>query len=247
MSCAVFTVCKNEKQMLPIWLRYYSQYFASEDIYVLDHESDDGSISGLNVNVVVIKNDLVFEHFWLIDQVCAFQKKLLETYQVVLFAESDEIVIPNLSKYPKGLVEYIDNLQQPYVTCCGWEVVQRLGDEPELDWNLPILSQRKYGVASKMFSKTLLSTIPLPWDAGFHNILGIDTLPDPNLAMFHLHSVDLNYTIRRTEWKRNSNLANQGGLGFQHRWTTQEVTDNHRDLQPSLRVLPAEFTNPIVL
>ena len=36
----------NEAVFLPIWLRYYSRFFAPDDIYVLDHESTDGSTSG---------------------------------------------------------------------------------------------------------------------------------------------------------------------------------------------------------
>ena len=46
MSRAVLTMVYNESVFLPIWLRYYSRFFAPEDIYVLDHQSDDGSTNG---------------------------------------------------------------------------------------------------------------------------------------------------------------------------------------------------------
>ena len=42
---AVLTIVQNEAVFLPIWLRYYSRFFAPDDIYVLDHESTDGSTS----------------------------------------------------------------------------------------------------------------------------------------------------------------------------------------------------------
>src|SRR5215218_5536227 len=40
---AVLTIVRDERIFFPIWLRYYSRFFAPEDIYVLDHGSTDGS------------------------------------------------------------------------------------------------------------------------------------------------------------------------------------------------------------
>ena len=42
-KCAVFTIVKNENYFLPIWLKHYKRYFDNSDIYVLDHQSNDGS------------------------------------------------------------------------------------------------------------------------------------------------------------------------------------------------------------
>jgi hypothetical protein len=41
---AAFTMVKNEKWFLPIWLNYYTKFIDERDIYVLDHASTDGSI-----------------------------------------------------------------------------------------------------------------------------------------------------------------------------------------------------------
>ena len=40
---AVITIVHNEPVFLPIWLAYYSRFFAPDEIYVFDHESTDGS------------------------------------------------------------------------------------------------------------------------------------------------------------------------------------------------------------
>ena len=36
-SRAVVTMAQNENIFLPVWWKYYSRFFAPEDIYVLDH------------------------------------------------------------------------------------------------------------------------------------------------------------------------------------------------------------------
>jgi len=50
VTCAVLTITHNEKIMLPLWARYYSKHVASpQDIYILDHNSNDGSTSKENL------------------------------------------------------------------------------------------------------------------------------------------------------------------------------------------------------
>ncbi|MGH3827327.1 MAG: RICIN domain-containing protein, partial [Pseudonocardiaceae bacterium] len=42
-SRAVLTIVRNENVFLPIWLHYYGQFFPAQDMYVIDHQSTDGS------------------------------------------------------------------------------------------------------------------------------------------------------------------------------------------------------------
>ena len=91
-KCAVFTIVKNENYFLPIWLKHYKKYFNNSDIYVLDHQSNDGSTNNLDVNVIRIDYKLAFDHHWLVQTVQQQQTKLLEEYESVLFAEVDEII-----------------------------------------------------------------------------------------------------------------------------------------------------------
>lgn len=85
-KCAVFTIVKNESVYLPIWLRYYKKYFNDKDIYVLDHESTDGSTENLSVNCKLVTNDLFQDNEWLLSVTKEFQRKLLRDYRQVLFA-----------------------------------------------------------------------------------------------------------------------------------------------------------------
>ena len=50
-KCAVFTMVKNENYFLPIWLKHYKKFFSNEDIFILDHQSNDGSIISTDVTI----------------------------------------------------------------------------------------------------------------------------------------------------------------------------------------------------
>ena len=55
-SCAIFTLAHNDEAMLRVWLRYYLRHAShADELYVLDHNSTDGSVemaraAGVNVH-----------------------------------------------------------------------------------------------------------------------------------------------------------------------------------------------------
>jgi hypothetical protein len=57
---AVFTICRSEGVYLPIWLKYYRQFFSDNDIYILDNDSNDGSTQNLTVNVQRVHSNKYF-------------------------------------------------------------------------------------------------------------------------------------------------------------------------------------------
>lgn len=66
-KCAIFTIAKNEDYFLPKWIKHYKKYFDVSDIYILNHQSSDGSTDNLDVNVVDVFNELAFDHNWLLN------------------------------------------------------------------------------------------------------------------------------------------------------------------------------------
>jgi len=223
-KCAVFTIVKNESFFLPIWLKYYKKFFDDSDIYVLDHQSTDGSTNNLTVNVVPIVNELAFDHQWLVEIVQLFQKELLENYDCVLFAESDEIIY----SVEKELNEVVDDFLSSnynYVRCKGYEIIQDLEKEKSLSLDDSIIQNRNYWFDNWMYSKSLLSKVPLNWIWGFHNLTSypndfrLDIPGAFGLTLCHLHRVDFELMLKRheeraTKWK----LKNDGSAaGYQHR------------------------------
>jgi hypothetical protein len=184
--------------MLPLWLDYYGQHFDADDLYVLDHDSTDGSTTDLGgrCHVVPIHRDTAFDHRWLRLTVEQFQAFLLCSYYAVLFAEVDEFVLADPLRY-SGLAAYVAELTRPAARCLGFNVVQQ-HDEPTLRLDAPVLAQRRYWHASTVYSKRLLSRIPLRWSEGFHQEYNApDDAPDPELLLVHLHRVDYDMCLAR--------------------------------------------------
>jgi len=64
----VLTIVHNEAVFFPIWLRYYSRFFAPDDIYVLDHETTDGSTDGDGFVRIPVEHECV-DMRWLRDTI----------------------------------------------------------------------------------------------------------------------------------------------------------------------------------
>jgi hypothetical protein len=213
-DCAVFVMVKDEGYFLPKWIAYYKQFFAPQDIYILDHQSSDGSTRNLDVNVTPVVNEVAVDHAWIVNTIQDFQKKLLKEYRCVLFAESDEIVYPlyqTLGEYIQWFLE--SNLD--YVTCIGHELMQKIGEEKPLSLSDPIMDNRDYWFRHSLYDKTLLSKVPLNWAWGFHSHQGQNVFKNA-LYMLHLHRHDFEMMLKRHEmrvakWK----IKDDGGASYQ--------------------------------
>ncbi len=219
---AAFTIVQNEAVFLPIWLNYYARYFDRTDLYVLDHDSDDGSTAGVETrcNLLRVHRDKSFDHQWLHDTVAAFQAFLLRSYERVLFAEADEIIVADPARYG-GLDDYFVRCRGRVARCTGFEVVHYPDEEPPLRFDRAILAQRTYWHASREYCKPLLAAVPMSWSLGFHEAPDFpDVEPDPNLFLVHLHRVDYGTCVARhrasaaRNWSEHDIRAEQG---FQNR------------------------------
>lgn len=215
-KCAVFTTVKNESVFLPIWLRHYQQYFSNDDIYILDHFSTDGSTANLPVNVRLVSNDYVNDHEWLVKIAQDFQRQLLETYQCVVFAESDEIIYSLEKPLNETLNDFIQG-DDLYATCSGYSVIQDTQSESALSSGDYIFEKRNVWYKDAAEDKTLISKVPLEWNWGFHSLKGRNNNYHRDLYIAHLHRFDFETMLKRHQERTSFQQKNDGGG---HHWKT---------------------------
>lgn len=188
--------------MLQLWLRYYAQSFKPDDIYILGHDvpGDAGRQLAAGASqgfyqLVPVHRPHSYDTRWLTRTATEFQRFLLQSYRVVIFAAVDEFIIV---RRKDGLLSYLADSPQ-VVRCQGWEVVHQRQAEPGLVFEKPILAQRKMWAASKRYSKPLIARTPIYWQPGFTQ--AVNVRPEQNyedgVLVVHLHKVDFNFLVYR--------------------------------------------------
>ena len=213
-SRAVLTMVRDESVFFPIWLDYYSRFFAAEDIHVLDHETTDGSTDGTGFVRTPVSHDSI-DHVWMVEQIRDYQHTLLERYDVVLVVDVDEIIAPNPEMGTLG--QYIDRFDEEFVNCIGYELLHMHLSEPPLDLGRPILAQRSRWFANDGYDKPVLSRTPLEWVPGFHGRSDGSFNPDPDLRLIHLHRMDYEICRQRHMLRDQRQWAAQD---LELRWAT---------------------------
>jgi hypothetical protein len=218
-SRAILTIVRNEQVFLPIWLNYYSKFFKAEDIYVLDHQSTDGSTEGPGFVRIPVSQP-AFGVGWQRDVQQRYQHELIDHYDVVLCTDVDEIVAPD-PRYG-DLGDYLNRFDQEFVTCQGYEVLHSRDDEPPLDRAKPVLSQRSMWYPNPLYCKPLLARVPMLWHGGFHERVDGRKNPDPHLYLIHLHRMDYDICLARHQERGRFPYAQMDldqGWNYQNRIT----------------------------
>ncbi len=214
MATAVITFVYNEIVNLPIWVRYYGGIFGERNLFVIDHNSSDGSAKNLGlVNKLWLARDELDEHKRCVFM-ASFVKGLLEYFDTVIYTDCDEMLVPDRVKY-SGLKDYLEKNDFKHVAPVGLNVQHIISLEPPLNLAWPILQQRRFGRFTGSMCKPLITRVPIIWGTGFHasdqpiNI-------DPDLFLLHLKYMDYEIALkkqkltREMKWAASSIAANHG-------------------------------------
>lgn len=208
---AVATIVHDEAVFFPLWLRYYSRFFGPDDIYVLDHDTTDGSTSRDGFRRIPLHHDGV-DTAWMTNQVRGLQHELLEKYDVVVVCDVDEIIAPDPASGFGDLGNYLDHFDDDFVNCFGVELLHMPG-EPPIDTTQPLLAQRSHWATNALYHKPIVATTPLDWVLGFHRLTsGINNF-EPDLHLIHLHRMDRDLCLDRHR------------LRTSRRWTDDEIRE----------------------
>jgi hypothetical protein len=234
---AAVTMVFNEAEFLPMWIAHYSRHVGKENCYVVDHGSTDGSTAALlDVKVIRIPRspyDTTAQSTFN----AKFCSSLLSWYRHVIYADVDEIILPDPSIAP-SLTDYC-NLELPDITTAiGLNVQHVPALEPEFRFGELITAQRHWLCAASSMCKPILISRDVRWPAGSHSADA--RVHFHHLYMFHLRWFDLNFSIRRLARTRAMDWADIQGAA--HQRLTDEVWNHQFGAFASLPcTIPASF------
>lgn len=215
----VITEVHNEKIFFDVWYSYYSKFFNPEHIYIIHDlkpircKFDDWLVSAsrsFGFNIIDFFNEKSNNGFEMTEFANHIINNILSSYKKVLYTDIDEFIC-----HHNGLNNFIDNWNGQIETLNGFEVVHmykrfpefgvNFDPEPDLDISLPILKQRKWWYHSRIYSKPLLTSIPINYCAGFHYCKEIqDPIPNPDLYLIHLQKADYKISVQRRVDRANN-------------------------------------------
>lgn len=192
--CAI-TMARNDEFFLNRWIKYYGSELGEENLYIY-LDGIDQPVPEHSGSVNVIHQERVAEHVVAAEKrrlgfLSGIAANLLKTYDIVIGVDADEFLVVD-PKCGKSLVEYLSETKiSPCVSGLGIDIGQHLVNEPTLNYEKPLLEQRKYAYLSSRYTKPSVISQPVQWGSGFHRVKGHNFRIDPNLFLFHFGSVDM--------------------------------------------------------
>jgi hypothetical protein len=195
MNLAVITMVFNEEVFLPIWLNHYGQRVGYENLFVIDDGSNDNSTGNPAIVNLIRKCHGALDEDDRARMIGYFHGELLQHYDIVIYTDADELIVVD-SKDGAPFGPFLTRLGRDVLGLIGFNVVQRVSNEPAIDLAAPLFAQRRFVTFSRSYCKPLIARRPMQWAAGFHTC-SADPAYDPRVLMFHLRAMDIGISRAR--------------------------------------------------
>jgi reversibly glycosylated polypeptide/UDP-arabinopyranose mutase len=260
----VFIYCLFE---VPVGCTFSNSYYLISHIILLICCSTDPSLIPQGINLRIMEgNNFNMPIAFRSKVIQLYQDRLLRAgYKCVVFSDTDEIIVPRPTIFPQGLKEWISKFLEKdlqYLRVRAKELGHisygngtEASQEPPIDWNRPILQQRKYYVLDPKYNKPLVSKVRLAYRPGFHKLydFAMDRFcyTDEDLVMFHIRSVDHKFCMdkERDKLEMSRRMEPQELMkGFADHWYRRKDAEQCRYaigcFQGPLNNVTARFDNP---
>jgi hypothetical protein len=221
---AVVTMQYNEAFYVSRWIAYYAGLVGRENLYVVDHDSDD-EVRAMLEGVSTVR----YPRSALDDQerarfVSKFVSALLELYETVIYTDCDEFVSHDPRRFA-SFSDWLDATDFDYSTCVGFNVMTMLEEENAVLLEGEVLAQRRHVRFVSPMCKTLIVRKPIRWGGGFHHA---NRPPRFHGAyLFHLKYADLAERMRRQALTRGLDFA-QADQGHHQRSNDLDLMNVYR-------------------
>ena len=190
---AVVTIVHDEPVFLPLWLRYYSRFFAARGHLRARQRVDRRLDRPRGFVRIPAERDASTTCGWC-RRIEALQHELLGRYDVVLVTDVDEVVAPARARGPRRLPRPFD---EEWVNCLGYELLHlprpRAAARPRAADPRParlVVPQRRLRQGRARHGAD-------EWRPGFHG-RGLPVRLDPDLRLIHLHRMDYDLCLPAT-------------------------------------------------
>ncbi|MES2710897.1 MAG: glycosyltransferase family 2 protein [Pseudomonadota bacterium] len=217
MRIAAFTMVYNESDSLTPWISHYGRELGRENLYCIDHGSDDGSTGSLGISVTRFPRRRDFDTAERSFIIANFHASLLRNHDAVIFTDVDEFLVVDPAR-SAGLRQFIAASKAPVLRAMGLDVFHERKVEAALDQLRPVLQQRRRVKFAKHYCKTLVAGVPVRWGPGFH-ACSVHAQPQLHLLLFHLKYADRDIFARAVDSRRAvSRSATDIEKGYGYQW-----------------------------
>jgi hypothetical protein len=221
---AVVTMQYNEAFYVSRWIDYYSGLVGRENLYVVDHDSDEEVRETLQGFSVVRYPRSALDDQERARFVSKFVGALLELYETVIYSDCDEFITHDPRRFA-SLGDWLDATDFEYSTCIGFNVMTMLKEENAILLDGQVLQQRGHVRFVSPMCKTLIVRKPIRWGGGFHHA---NQPPQFHGAyLFHLKYADLGERMRRQALTRGLDFA-QADQGHHQRSSDLDLMNVYR-------------------
>lgn len=207
MTKFLLTMQYEEKFLLPIFMKHYSQFFPLNCIYVIDHGSSENFIPP-GVNRIYIPRDRGFSEDDRLQLIKNIAFGLLKYYDYGVYADCDELIALNYFD-EKSLSD------SPVVYVCGFDCFPETVDGKE----------RILGLVNPGMCKPLIFKELPNWNCGFH----FSDIHHPSLElsipMAHVRYLFPSQISKRIDIRKNvyqSLVSSERARGFISHWDAGE-------------------------
>lgn len=195
MKVFALTFAYNETFYLPRWVTYYGAQLGLENLYILDHGSDDLSCQGLGpVNIIKVPRT-PFDDVRKVDFASHLHAGLLNYYDAGFVTDVDEFLVADPGKHA-NLAAFAAATDAPALAAIGLELFHVRSAEPEFNAALPILFQRRHVLFDSWLCKRSFGRIPMRFGGGFHTS-DQPVVFDRDFFLIHLKNFNYNHRLLR--------------------------------------------------